>query len=65
MSTYYMWLQKRMDVLAFMAYMALVCGLLMLISARYGKSGWAWFWALAFVATSLLTDLLFWRGPEV
>ena len=56
---------SRLDVLAFMAYMALICGLLMLISARYGKSGWAWFWALAFVATSLLTDLLFWRGPDL
>jgi hypothetical protein len=61
-STHYMSLQERLDVLAFMAYMALVCGLLMLICAREGKSGWAWFWALAFGATSLLTDLLFWRG---
>src|SRR5687768_10771758 len=37
MCTYYMWLQERLDVLTFMAYMALICGLLMLISARYGK----------------------------
>jgi hypothetical protein len=64
-STHYMSLQERLYILAFMAYMALVCGVLMLISAREGKSGWAWFWALVFVATSLLTSLLFWRGPEV
>jgi hypothetical protein len=44
MSTYYLWLQERLDVLAFMAYMALVCGLLMLISARYDKPDSAWFW---------------------
>jgi hypothetical protein len=64
-STHYMSLQERLDVLAYMAYMALVCGLVMLISGREGKSGWAWFWALAFVGTSLLADLLFWRGPDV
>jgi hypothetical protein len=61
-STYYTWLQERLDVLAFSAYIALLCGFLMLIYAREGKSGWAWFWALAFAATSLLTSLLFWRG---
>ena len=61
MSTHYMSLQERLDVLAFMAYMALVCGLLMLITAREGKLGRAWLWSLAFVGTSLLTDLLFWR----
>jgi hypothetical protein len=64
-SPHYMSLQERLHILAFKAYMALVYGFLMPISAREGKSGWAWFWALAFVATSLRTSLLFWRGPEV
>jgi hypothetical protein len=54
-------LLERLSTLAFMAFTALVCGLLMMISAREGKPGWAWFWALAFVVTSLLSDLLFWR----
>ena len=62
MSTHSTSLQEPLEILGFMAYMALICGFLMLISAREGKSGWAWFWALAFVATSLLTSLLFWRG---
>ena len=53
---------ERLSTFAFMAFMSLVCGLLMLISAREGKSGWAWFWALVFVITSVLTDMHFWGG---
>jgi hypothetical protein len=52
---------ERTELLVCMASMAMSFGLLMLIRAQEGKSGWAWFWALAFVVTSFLTDLLFWR----
>jgi hypothetical protein len=54
-------LVERLEMLVFMTSMAMSCGLLVLISGQAGKSGRAWVWALAFVATSLLTDLLFWR----
>ncbi len=53
-------LLEGLEVFAFMALMALACGLQMLISARDGESGWAWFWALVFVMASLLADWLFW-----
>ena len=53
-------LLSRLATFGFMAFMSLVCGLLMLISAREGKSGWAWFWAFVFVITSVLTDMHFW-----
>ena len=52
---------ERLELLVFRASMAMSCGLLVLITAREGKSGRAWLWSLAFVGTSLLTDLLFWR----
>jgi phosphoglycerol transferase MdoB-like AlkP superfamily enzyme len=52
---------ERLELLVCMASMAMSCGLLVLISAQERKSGRAWLWAWAFVATSLLTDLLFWR----
>ena len=62
MSAYHLLsLLERLATLASMAFMALACGLLMLISVRDEKSGWAWFWALVFVIASLLTDLTFWR----
>jgi hypothetical protein len=54
-------LLEGLAVFAFMALMALACGLKMLISARDGASGWDWFWALAFVTASLLADLTFLR----
>ena len=54
-------LLEGLDVFAFMALMALVFGLQMMISARDGESGWAWFWALVFVMASLLADLTFLR----
>jgi len=50
-------LVERLELLVSMT----AFGLLMLIRAREGMSGRAWIWASAFVATSLLTDLLFWR----
>ena len=50
---------ERLELLVSMTAIAMSFGLLMLIRAREGKSERAW--ALAFVATSLLTDLLFWR----
>ena len=52
---------ERLELLVCMTSMALSCGLLVLISAQEEKSTWAWAWAVAFVAISLLTDLLFWR----
>jgi hypothetical protein len=52
---------EGIEVFAFMALMALVFGLQMLISAREGESGWAWLWALVFVMASLLADLTFLR----
>jgi hypothetical protein len=52
---------EGLEVFAFMALMALVFGLQMMISARDGESGWAWFWALVFVMASLLADLTFLR----
>jgi hypothetical protein len=52
---------ERLDLLVCMTSMAMSCGLLVLIRAQEGKPGRAWLWAVAFVATSLLTDLLFWR----
>ena len=55
-------LLERLSTLAFMTFMSLVCGLLMLISAREGNSGWAWFWALVFVIASLVSDLAFLRS---
>ena len=61
MSIYPVTLAERLELLVCMASLAMSCGLLMLIRAQEGKSGLAWIWALAFVATSLLTDLLFWR----
>ena len=61
MSTHHLTLLERLDVLAFMAFMALVCGLLVLISIQEEKPGRAWLWALVFVMASLLADLLFWR----
>lgn len=61
MIPYHVPLLERLELLVFMASMALSCGLLVLISAQDGKSSRAWLWALAFVATSLLADLLFWR----
>jgi hypothetical protein len=54
-------LVERLDLLVCMTSIALSFGLFVLISAQKGDSGRAWVWALAFVATSLLTDLLFWR----
>jgi hypothetical protein len=54
-------LVERLEMLVFMTSMAMSCGLLVLISAQTGKSARAWAWSLAFLATSLLTDLLFWR----
>lgn len=61
MSIHPITLIERLELLVFMASIALSCGLLILIRIQEGKSGRAWLWALAFVATSLLTDLLFWR----
>ena len=61
MSPHYMSLLERLDVLAFMAFMSLACGLMMLFSAQEGLSGWAWFWALVFVMASLVADLTFVR----
>jgi hypothetical protein len=60
-SPHYMSLLERLDVLAFMAFMSLACGLMMLFSAQEGLSGWAWFWALVFVMASLVADLTFVR----
>jgi hypothetical protein len=60
-SPHYMSLLERLDVLAFMAFMSLACGLMMLFSAREGLSGWAWFWALVFAMASLVADLTFVR----
>jgi hypothetical protein len=60
-SPHYMSLSERLDVLAFMAFMSLACGLMMLFSAQEGLSGWAWFWALVFVTASLVADLTFVR----
>ena len=57
MSIFYLALVERLELLVSMT----AFGLLMLIRAREGMSGRAWIWASAFVATSLLTDLLFWR----
>jgi hypothetical protein len=54
-------LLEGLEVFAFMALMALSCGLKMMISARDGESGWAWVWALAFVMVSLLADLTYLR----
>jgi len=56
-SIFYLALVERLELLVSMT----AFGLLMLIRAREGMSGRAWIWASAFVATSLLTDLLFWR----
>jgi hypothetical protein len=60
-SPYYMSLLRGLDVLAFMAFLSLACGLMILISAREGKSGWAWFWAVVFVTASLSADLTYLR----
>ena len=57
MSIFSLALVERLELLVSMT----AFGLLMLIRAREGMSGRAWIWASAFVATSLLTDLLFWR----
>lgn len=54
-------LAERLELFVCMASIAMSCGLLVLIRTQEGKSGRAWLWALAFVATSLLTDWLFWR----
>jgi hypothetical protein len=54
-------LVEQLELLVFMASMAMSCGLLVLIRAQEGKSGRAWLWTRAFVATSLVTDLLFWK----
>lgn len=44
MSTYYLLsLLERLSTFAFMAIMALTCGLFILISAQEGNSGRAWF----------------------
>lgn len=61
MSIHPLTLVERLELLVCMTSMALSCGLLVLICAQEGKSSWAWAWTVAFVATSLLTDLLFWR----
>jgi hypothetical protein len=53
-------LLERLELLVCMASMAMSCGLLALIRAQEGRSERAWLWALAFVAISFLTDLLFW-----
>jgi hypothetical protein len=52
-------LLEGLEVFASIALVALSCGIQMLISARNGESGWAWFWALVFVMASLLADLTF------
>jgi hypothetical protein len=54
-------LVERLELLVIMPSMAMLCGLLVLIRAQEGKAGRAWVWTWAFVATSLVTDLLFWR----
>ena len=61
MSIHPLTLVERLELLVCMTSMALSCGLLVLISAQERKSTLAWAWAVAFVAISLLTDLLFWR----
>ena len=61
MSIHHLTILERLELLVSMTAIAMSFGLLMLIRAREGKSERAWAWALAFVATSLLTDLLFWR----
>ena len=61
MSIFSLALVERLELLVSMTAIAMLLGLLMLIRAREGKSGRAWLWSLAFVGTSLLTDLLFWR----
>ena len=52
---------RGLDVLAFMTFLSLSCGLMILISVREGKSGWAWFWAVLFVTASLFADLTYLR----
>ena len=52
---------ERLELLVCMTSMAMWFGMLLLIRAQEGESGWAWLWAVAFVVTSLLADLLFWR----
>ncbi len=52
---------RGLDVLAFMTFLSLSCGLMILISAREGESGWAWFWAVLFVTVSLFADLTYLR----
>ena len=61
MSTHYLTFLERLDVLAFMAFMALACGLMILISVQEKEQWWAWFWALVFTLASLLADLTFLR----
>ncbi len=61
MNPYYMSLLRGIDVLFFMVVLSLACGSMILISAREGKSGWAWFWAVVFVTVSLLADLTYLR----
>ncbi len=51
---------ERLELLVCMTSNAMWCGMLLLIRAQEGESGWAWLWAVAFVVASLLTDLLFW-----
>jgi hypothetical protein len=58
-SPYYMSLLRGLD--AVRAFLSLTCGLMILISAREGKSGWAWFWAVVFVTASLSADLTYLR----
>ncbi len=61
MSIHPITLVERLELLVFMASMAMLCGLLVLIRAQEGKAGRAWVWRWAFVTTSLVTDLLFWK----
>jgi hypothetical protein len=58
---HHMTLLEGLDVFAFMTLTALAFGLKMLISAREGESGWAWFWALVFIMMSVLADLTYLR----
>ena len=39
-------LVERLELLVCMTSLALSCGLLVLICAQKGKSGWAWAWTL-------------------
>ncbi len=61
MISHYMSVLRGLDVLVFIMVLSLTCGLMILVSAREGKSGWAWFWAVLFVTVSLLADLSYLR----